>query len=62
MIRTLSILAMGLLAFSYPAFAQTKGNIQDLMKRIELSRRTENLKLMGIGSAGCTDPSTSEAA
>ncbi len=33
MIRTLSILAMGLLALSYPAFAQTKGDIQALMKK-----------------------------
>ena len=32
-IRTLSILAMGLLALSDPAFAQVKGNIQDLMKK-----------------------------
>ncbi len=33
MIRALSILAMGLLALSYPAFAQTKGDIQALMKK-----------------------------
>ncbi|MFB3062398.1 MAG: hypothetical protein ACE10C_13630, partial [Candidatus Binatia bacterium] len=47
MIRTLSILAMGLLAFSYPAFAQTKGNIQDLMKKDRVIQKDGKFKIDG---------------
>ncbi|MCH6546550.1 MAG: hypothetical protein IH796_11225 [Deltaproteobacteria bacterium] len=45
MIRTLSILAMGLLALSYPAFAQTKGNIQDLMKKDRVIQKDGKFKI-----------------
>ncbi len=45
MIRTLSILAMGLLALCYPAFAQTKGNIQDLMKKDRVIQKDGKFKI-----------------
>ena len=47
MIRTLSILTIGLFALSQPAFGQAKGNIRALMKKDRVIQKDGKFKIEG---------------